>query len=123
MAGFDGTGPRGMGQRTGGGRGGCAPGPDAAYSYGSGTYRGAGRGGKPWGGGRGRAWGGSRGRGRNGYAGGGAGTQYGAGDSSAGRDVRLEMEFLKNQATAMAQEIEQISTRIDELSVRESQPE
>lgn len=89
MPGFDGTGPMGMGPRTGGGRGFCSPVagyaayggyPCAANSYGGYPYGGnqfggypyagypsafgAGRGGFPRGGGRGRAFGGGRGRGR-----------------------------------------------------------
>jgi hypothetical protein len=81
MPGFDGTGPRGMGPMTGGGRGFCAV-PYRGYeAYGYGfqapeypptgmypffgrpTYGpifGAGRGGLPWGGGRGRVFGGGR---------------------------------------------------------------
>ena len=79
MPGFDGTGPRGQGPRTGGRRGVCSPGTGAApyggnycggfphwdyrtqgYPYSSGF--GVGRGGSPRGGGRGRAFGGGRGR-------------------------------------------------------------
>jgi Family of unknown function (DUF5320) len=87
MPGFDGTGPRGIGPMTGGGRGFCAM-PYGrgyrAYGYGfQGPYYppsypragtspfcgqpfygpvfGAGRGGLPWGGGRGRVFGGGRG--------------------------------------------------------------
>jgi hypothetical protein len=79
MPGFDGTGPRGMGPMTGGGRGFCAM-PYRAYGpygYGmrapycssyarplEGPVFGAGRGGLPWGGGRGRVFGGRRGFGR-----------------------------------------------------------
>jgi hypothetical protein len=91
MPGFDGTGPRGMGPMTGGGRGFCAMpmGSYSPYGYGMGSfpysppfgpyyagaytppvfghpfYRpifGVGRGGIPYGGGRGRAFGGGRGR-------------------------------------------------------------
>jgi len=58
MPGFDGTGPRGQGPRTGGGWGRCAPLPDE-----TGVPRGMGRGGLPWGGGRGRCWGGGGPRG------------------------------------------------------------
>jgi len=84
MPGFDGTGPMGMGPRTGGGRGFCQPGvgyatfggysyaanPYGGYSYGGHPYGGypsgfgVGRGGFPRGGGRGRAFGGGRGRNR-----------------------------------------------------------
>jgi hypothetical protein len=77
MPGFDGTGPRGMGPMTGGGRGFCAMpyrgysrygyGFQAPYNTSTGTdpfygpVFGAGRGGLPWGGGRGRVFGGGRG--------------------------------------------------------------
>ena len=76
MPGFDGTGPRGQGPRTGGGRGFCSPGIGAApysgyYHWGYPTQGnpyasgfGVGRGGFPRGGGRGRTFGGGRGRGR-----------------------------------------------------------
>jgi len=90
MPGFDGTGPRGEGPMTGGGRGFCArpagyvpyggagrwyppygTGWAAPYPYGYTGYGigyrpvyGVGRGGIPYGGGRGRTYGGGRGRGR-----------------------------------------------------------
>lgn len=51
MPGFDGSGPTGMGPRTGGGFGSCPPGADGTAGT---TLRGIGRGGLPWGGGRGR---------------------------------------------------------------------
>jgi hypothetical protein len=81
MPGFDGTGPKGLGPMTGGGRGFCAmpprnygpygygmrppfyppPGNDPSYGRPSyGPIFGAGRGGLPWGGGRGRVFGGGR---------------------------------------------------------------
>jgi hypothetical protein len=64
MPGFDGTGPMGLGPRTGGGFGYCAPGAGTAapFRYAPGVVYGVGRGGIPWGGGRGRAFGGGRGR-------------------------------------------------------------
>jgi hypothetical protein len=62
MPGFDGTGPWGLGPRTGGGFGFCPPGVGPLPAgYGPGVVYGAGRGGIPWGGGRGRAFGGGRG--------------------------------------------------------------
>ena len=65
MPGFDGTGPFGYGPRTGGGFGFCPPGWGGQGDIGPAfPLFGAGRGGRPWGGGRGRAWGGGRGRGR-----------------------------------------------------------
>ena len=76
MPGFDGTGPKGQGPRTGGGRGFCSTGigatPQSGYGFPHWGYRtqgypyasgfGVGRGGSPRGGGRGRAFGGGRGR-------------------------------------------------------------
>lgn len=73
MPGFDGTGPKGQGPRTGGGRGFCSPERGASPSgdphwnyrtrnYPYTSYFGVGRGGLPRGGGRGRAFGGGRGR-------------------------------------------------------------
>jgi len=73
MPGFDGTGPLGLGPRTGGGRGFCPPwigptffrgfywGYPRFFGWGYPFVRGVGRGGIPWGGGRGRAFGGGRG--------------------------------------------------------------
>jgi len=61
MPGFDGTGPWGLGPRTGGGRGFCPPGSGPAGGYYRPGFYGVGRGGLPWGGGRGRTWGGGRG--------------------------------------------------------------
>jgi len=62
MPGLDGTGPLGLGPRTGRGLGLCPPwlGPAPRY-YGYRGFYGVGRGGYPWGGGRGRTWGGGRG--------------------------------------------------------------
>jgi hypothetical protein len=68
MPGFDRSGPRGQGPRTGGRRGDCAAVPDETVAL-----RGVGRGGAPWGGGRGNCWGGRGGRwfeGRGRWAGG-----------------------------------------------------
>lgn len=71
----DRTGPMGAGPMTGRAAGYCAgydvpgytnPLPGRSYGWGMGGgrgFRGAGRGGMPWGGGRGRAWGGGRGPG------------------------------------------------------------
>jgi hypothetical protein len=65
MPGFDRTGPMGKGPMTGGGRGFCAkiipPGTAPKFpSYPPDVIFGAGRGGRPWGGGRGRVFGGGR---------------------------------------------------------------
>jgi hypothetical protein len=111
MPGFNGTGPMGMGPRTGGGRGFCAPGAGAGFGYGAGMSRGAGQGGIPWGNGRGRAWGGGRGRGWYGtYV-----PYQGAAPFFAPQDPRFEAEFLRNQSAAMEQELQRMRARIDEL--------
>jgi hypothetical protein len=117
MPGFDGTGPAGRGPRTGGGRGFCAPGVGARYPYGSTgpVMRGAGRGGIPWGGGRGRVYGGARGRGwwcgpalyYSPYA-----------QPFTEPDAEQEMNFLKNQAASLEQELSAIRKRLDEIETK-----
>ena len=101
MPGFDGTGPRGMGPMTGGGRGFCAlPLPAARPTYGGGgaypPY------GVPWG-----------------------MPYYGAGPTapSAGPFVpqmprEQELDFLRNQAQAMRGQLEQIEARMRELETK-----
>ena len=83
MPGFDGTGPRGMGPMTGGGRGFCA-----APRYGV-----------PWG-----------------------MPYYGAGPATPGAmpfapqlSREQELDFLKAQAQAMRQQLEQIEARVQQL--------
>ena len=98
MPGFDGTGPRGMGPMTGGGRGFCAvPLPAAWPTYsGRGAY-------PPYGAPRGTPY-------------------YGAGPDTSGavplapRMTREhELDFLKNQAQAMRGHLEQIEAKIRKL--------
>lgn len=108
MPGFDGTGPMGMGPRTGGGRGFCASGIGATYGYG------AGRGGMPRGCGYGRAWGGGRGRG--GYV--QAGPIRGGAPFAASYSPEQEISFLQSQSAALEQEIQRIKSRIDALGNR-----
>ena len=103
MPGFDGTGPRGMGPMTGGGRGFCSPWgigaalrqygipPRIGYGY---PYYGAGA---PY-------------------------PFYGAPTSAPGATPftpqmtpEQELDFLKNQAQAMRGQLEQIETRMREL--------
>jgi len=96
MPGFDGTGPRGMGPMTGGGRGFCAlplPGAWPTYSVRGAypTYN------VPWG-----------------------MPYYGAGPTASGAvpfapQMPRELDFLKNQAQAMRGNLEQIEARIQEL--------
>ncbi|MGD9401255.1 MAG: DUF5320 domain-containing protein [bacterium] len=115
MPGFDGTGPWGMGPRTGGGFGFCAPGSGPVpYRSGPGVGYGVGRGGRPWGGGRGRAFGGGRGwmwRAAYPY---GAGPYWGypAGQEAAPADERA---FLENELAYMEQQIEAIRSRLAEI--------
>ncbi len=107
MPGFDGTGPRGMGPMTGGGRGFCNP---SASVYNT-SFRGAGRGGIPWGGGRGRAFVGGRGfraRGAN-WAAGAPGYFYGNPAS------QTEAETLQKQFEYLEAELQSVKARLDEL--------
>lgn len=89
MPGFDGTGPGGMGPMTGGGRGFC----------GSRGMRGAGRG-------MGAA------RGTVAPYGTTAPSSYGY---DPGMTPEQEMEFLRSQAQAMSEQLEQIQKRLQEL--------
>ena len=120
MPGYDGTGPMGMGPRTGGGFGYCPP--AAGYTAGAAPVMGLGRGGYPRGGGRGFGWGGgrgfARGRGRGlGFAPAPYGAPaYGAypfGQAAGSREEELEM--LKQDAAAAEQQLEAIRARISEL--------
>jgi len=121
MPGFDGSGPRGMGPRTGGGRGFCSPGYGPYYGAGTpyqtppggyGPARGAGQGGIPWGGGRGRAYGGGR---RGWYPEGSAVPQGSPQDAGYGPAPEEELHFLKSREAFLRQELEQLSKRIEEL--------
>ena len=112
---FDGTGPMGMGPRTGGGFGYCSPG--AGPEYGPGYYpRGAGRGFAPRGGGRGRAWGGGRARG--GWGGSGRGVHRWEYASSS---PEAEVSYLRDQASALEEQLQAIQDRIDELSAEKGE--
>jgi len=104
MPGFDGTGPRGMGPMTGGGRGFCSPwGIGAALAgYGAPPRTGYGY---PYYGGAGAAY-----------------PSYGAPTSAPGAAPfapqmtrEQELDFLKNQAQAMRGQLEQIEGRIQQL--------
>jgi len=103
MPGFDGTGPRGMGPMTGGGRGFCSPwGSGTAYrSYG--RFQGMGYG-YPY------------------YGAGASYPSYGAPTGVPGATPFVpqmtreqELDFLKNQAQGMRGQLEQIEARIQQL--------
>ena len=99
MPGFDGTGPKGMGPMTGGGRGYCAvPVKDWKGPYGG---RGFGRGR-----GRGRGWGRGYGRRRDWF-----GFQPYASEITS----QQETDMLKEEARFMQDEINSINQRISEL--------
>ena len=93
MPGFDGTGPRGMGPMTGGGRGLCNPRGMRASRRG-GAYRGYP--GTPY-----PPYGGSAPVASYGY--------------NPGMTAGQEMESLRSQAQAMAERLEQIQKRLQEL--------
>ena len=104
MPGFDGTGPRGMGPMTGGGRGFCSPrGIGAAFTgYGAPPRTGYGY---PYYGWAGASY-----------------PSYGAPTGAPGTmpfapqmTREQELDFLKNQAHAMRGQLEQIEARIQQL--------
>ena len=104
MPGFDGTGPRGMGPMTGGGRGFCSPWRIGAAPRGYGVPPRAGYGYPHYG------WGGAS------YP------FYGVPASAPGTipfapqmTREQELDFLKNQAQAMRGQLEQIEARIQQL--------
>ena len=118
MPGFDGTGPAGMGPRTGGCRGFCHP---QGYDF---QRFGAGRGGRPRGGGRGRAWGGGRGR-RYPYGQQWAPEFYGE-YVPVRQDLDEEKEYpekqtssLENQIAYLQEQVISLNKRLDELKKTE----
>ncbi|MFC1562871.1 DUF5320 domain-containing protein [candidate division KSB1 bacterium] len=116
MPGFDGTGPMGMGSRTGGGFGYCPPGSGPAPGYyGSAGFFGVGRGGYPRGGGRGRAWGG--GRGYRAYPPAYYGPAYVAGYPQT--SPTEEVNYLKDNLSALEGQMEAVRNRINELESQE----
>ena len=125
MPGFDGTGPAGMGPRTGGGFGFCAPGAGPAPGgYVPGVVYGAGRGGLPWGGGRGRAWGGGRGwLGRAAFP--YAPPAYTAPAYAAAPYPAAgpfdERTYLENQVTYLEQQLVAIKNRLEEIGTEKTE--
>jgi len=124
MPGFDGTGPRGLGPMTGGGRGFCNPSmagmrtPYGGYPYA--PYQAYPYGGFGWGRGFGRGFGMGRGMGR--WWMGRMLFPAGAGMLPFGSPVTpdQEREFLRSQAQALKEELNRIDNRVSELE-RESQ--
>jgi len=121
MPGFDGTGPMGLGPRTGGGFGFCPPGAGSAVGgYAPGVVYGVGRGGIPWGGGRGRAFGGGRGRWRMGgfpymvppYAYGVPYPQPAPADERA--FLESQLAYLESQLTAIKERLAEIGQQAAE---------
>ena len=105
MPGFDGTGPRGMGPMTGGGRGFCSPWGVGAAFAGYGTPPGAGYG-----------------YARYGWAGQAHYPPYGMPTTAPGATPfapqmtrEQELDFLKNQAEAIKGQLEQIEVRMHGL--------
>jgi hypothetical protein len=115
MPGFDGTGPRGLGPRTGGGFGFCGPGAGPAPAgYAPGVVYGVGRGGIPWGGGRGRAFGGGRGRWwRSAYP--YAYPPYGAVAPYPAAAPVDEQAFLENELAQLEQQLAAVKNRLAEI--------
>jgi hypothetical protein len=106
MPGFDRRGPAGKGSGTGWGRGLCPSRAGGRGFFATGAFRGAGRGGAPWGGGRGRCFGG-RGRGLS--------PLWGSGQVSPSD----EAEMLKADLSAAKEEIAAMEARLSELDKRE----
>ena len=96
MPGLDGTGPRGMGPMTGGGRGFCSPWGTSTAPRGYGAYPGTGYG-HPY------------------YSGVGISPPFYGGSMAPAQ----ELDFLRNQAQVAKGQLEQIEARIRELEVKE----
>lgn len=106
MPGRNRTGPSGQGPGTGRGLGGCSVGEQATTeNYVRGFGYGAGRGGRPWGGGRGRCFGGGHGR---------------MFDAPRPTDMTAEQEtaVLEDQAAFLEKQTDAIKSRIDELKAK-----
>ncbi len=121
MPGGDRTGPAGMGPMTGRAAGYCAGYSVPGYMNpipGRGYVRGVGRGGLPWGGGRGRAWGGGRGRGYGAYY--DYPPYYPPAYSPYSQPTAAdEKEFLKEQLTAVKEEMGAMEKRLAEIETEE----
>ena len=123
MPGFDGTGPRGMGPMTGGGRGFCSPWgigatlrggmvppyPQAPYPF-HGGYA-------PYGSPRGIPYYGGYAPGTSPYY--GVASKAGMTPFAPQMTREQELDFLKNQAQAAKGQLEEIEARISELEAEE----
>ncbi len=104
MPGYDKTGPMGKGAGTGGGRGFCDPAVGSEVKDAPEKVYGAGRGGRPFGGGRGRVLGGGRGR-----------QKEDADDRAQNGYYGMEpekMSDLKNRAAAIERELGRLREQI-----------
>jgi hypothetical protein len=118
MPGFDGTGPRGMGPMTGGGRGFCNPlwtGPWGGVNpwpgyRGYSPSRGYGHGPYPWG--PGRYW-------PSAWSQPSAAPWYTPPGPTYGASPGVELDFLTNQASMLQQQMDQIQKRIEEIEKQE----
>lgn len=120
---FDGTGPQGLGSRTGGGFGYCPPGAGPAPVGYGGAYYGVGRGGYPRGGGRERAWGAGRGFGWRTYPGAGLGPYYAPFPGAVyPPDPAAERGFLEQQTKVLQDELEAIRQRLGEIEKTDQPP-
>jgi len=120
MPGFDRTGPRGQGPRTGGGRGFCPPG-EGAYAYGEPVVYGVGRGGIPRGGGRGFAFGGGRRHGGRGFGRRWAASPPQPVPQPVYMTMEEELSMLREQSQWMQDQLNQINQRITELTTDQKQ--
>jgi hypothetical protein len=117
MPGMDGTGPMGMGPMTGGGRGFCNPmwagyggGVNPWFRYRGYSWPGYGYGPYSWGGRR--FW-------QSGWPQPWGGPWYGPTGPAYGATPEQELEFLKDQASVLQQQMDQILTRIGEIEKEE----
>ena len=116
MPGFDRTGPRGGGPRTGGGFGYCGPSAGrgrSTFGYGQGGGFGYGRGGGVFGYGRGGGGGFGRGRGFRNRCWWNGPNYWGA---SAPVEPDQEKDFLRNQIAGLKEEMADMEARLADLN-------
>ena len=124
MPGFDGTGPRGLGPMTGGGRGFCNPymggmrTPYGGYPYA--PYQAYPYGGFGWGRGFGRGFGMGRGMGRWWMWQMPFSAWTGMPPLGPPMPLDQELNFFKSQAEMLRQQLEQINARVTELESAQS---